>query len=109
MISGHESEAMANDLPDGFFNWVLGGVGAIFAGLCVTVTTLWRINESKNAKAIEEQAKQIIAINADLKTVREQAQICDEARIVCERDRAVLASKCEIFEKRLTELEKRTA
>lgn len=109
MVSGHESEVMANDLPDGFFNWVVGAVAAVFTGLCATVTTLWRINESKNAKAIEEQSKQIIYIESELKTVRDHAKTCDDARITCERDRAVLGAKCEIFEKRLTELEKRTA
>ena len=108
MVPGHESEAMANDLPAGFLNWVLGSVAAVVTGLCLTVTTLWRVNESKNAEAIKEQAKQIATITNDLKTVREQAQTCDEARIVCERDRAVLGAKCEIFERRLTELEKRT-
>lgn len=104
-----ESKVMANDLPEGFVNWVLGGVATIFTGLCVTVTTLWRINESKNSKAIEEQSKQIVGIESELKTVRDHARMCDDARIVCERDRAVLTAKCEIFEKRLTEVEKKTA
>jgi hypothetical protein len=110
MITGHERTVMpSNELPDGFFNWVVGAVAAVVTTLVATVTTLWRVNESKNAKAIEEQSKQIVHIEAELNIVREHAKTCDEARVLCERDRAVLGAKCEMFEKRLSELEAKSA
>ena len=110
MLARNERKVMAsNELPDGFFNWVIGAVAAVVTALVATVTTLWRINESKNAKAIESLQLQLTKIETELNVVRENAQICDEARILCERDRASLRTKCEMFEKRLSELEAKTA
>jgi septal ring factor EnvC (AmiA/AmiB activator) len=98
---------MSNAIPDGFFGWVLTGIGAIIATLVTTVATLWRLNESRNNKAIEENYKQIAHVEGELKVMREHVSKVEEARLECERDRARLSAKCEIFEDRLSTLEKK--
>jgi cell division protein FtsB len=96
---------MSNQIPESFFGWVLAGVGTVVATLVGTVTTLWRLNESKNAKAIEEQSRQLVSLETQMKLVKDHAAICETARIECLEDRARLAMKCEMFENRLTQLE----
>jgi hypothetical protein len=59
------------ELPEGFWAWFLGGIGTVVATLATVVASLFRINESKNTKAIEEQSKEIIAFQTELKMVRE--------------------------------------
>ena len=34
-------------------NWVLGGIASVVGTLAAAVTALWKLNESRNAKAIE--------------------------------------------------------
>ena len=101
-------DTMTNALPEGFFGWVITGVGAIIATLVTTVATLWRLNESRNNKAIEEQYKQIAHVEGEMKVMREHVSKVEEARLECERDRARLTAKCEIFEERLQRLEKQS-
>jgi hypothetical protein len=103
------SDNMPNQLPDNFVSWVITGVGAMIGTLVATVTTLWRLNESKNAKAIEEQARHLIALETQMSLVRSHAEVCEQARIECLEDRAKLATKCEIFEGRLLKLENGSA
>jgi hypothetical protein len=98
---------MPHELPESFVSWVLGGIVAVVTTLAAVVTTLWRANEAKNAEAIKEQSKQIAGIEGELKVVRDHSQICEQSRIECEKDRARLSAKCEIFEQRLTLLEKK--
>jgi len=99
------SDNMPNQLPDNFVSWVITGVGAMIGTLVATVTTLWRLNESKNAKAIEQQARHLVSIETQMKLVKDHAEVCEAARIECLEDRAKLAVRCELFEKRLTQLE----
>lgn len=98
------------ELPEGFFGWVLTGIGGMLATLVTTVATLWRVSESKNAKAIEGWEKKIVVVEAELKaevkTVREKLETTEIARLECEQDRSSLSAKCEIFEHRLQRLEK---
>ena len=98
---------MPNELPESFLSWVLGGIVAVVTTLAAVVTTLWRANEAKNAEAIKEQSKQIAGIEGELKVVRDHSQICEQSRVECEKDRSRLSAKCEIFEQRLTLLEKK--
>ena len=98
---------MGHELPESFISWVLGGVVAVVTTLAAVVTTLWRANEAKNADAIKEQAKQLAGIEGELKIVKDHSDICEQSRIECEKDRAKLGAKCEIFEQRLTLLEKK--
>jgi hypothetical protein len=100
---------MSNQIPESFFGWVLAGVGTVVATLVGTVTTLWRLNESKNAKAIEEQSRHLIALETQMHLVRSHAEICEKARTECLEDRARLATKCEMFEDRLLKLENGSA
>lgn len=93
------------ELPEGFWAWFLGGIGTVVATLATVIASLFKINEGKNSTAINEQAKEIVAFQTELKMVRENLSAVELARLECERDRASLTAKCEIFEKRLARLE----
>ena len=109
---------MSNEMPENLFTWVLAGVGAVVGTLATTVAALFKISESKNAKAIEEQRREsaeqkleFAAVRAQMATeisqVRKNLEVTEESRIECERDRASLKTKCEIFEARIQRLEER--
>lgn len=102
-----KAESMSNgsDLPDGLLGWVLAGIGAAMGTLVTTIATLWRVSEGKNAKAIEEQRSQIATVQTEIAVVRDNLKTTEAARLDCERDRARLTAKCEIFESRLSKLE----
>ena len=104
------------EFPEGLMGWVLTSVGAVMATLVTTIATLWKVGESKNAKAIEEQRKETeqqkiefashrAELATEIRAVRENLKVTEEARLECERDRASLTAKCEIFETRLSRLE----
>jgi hypothetical protein len=93
------------ELPDGLIGWALAGIGAAMGTLVTTIATLWKVSESKNAKAIEEQHKEIAVVRTEMQGVRDNLKITEQARLECERDRASLMAKCEIFEARLSRLE----
>jgi septal ring factor EnvC (AmiA/AmiB activator) len=105
-----------SDLPDGFFGYAIASIGAAMSVLVTTIATLWKVSESKNAKAIEEQRQEIInqkveyadarsQMKTEISMVRENLKAVEDARLECERDRAMLTAKCEIFESRLSKLE----
>lgn len=97
---------MANgDLPEGFWAWFIGSVAAVVGTLATTIAALFKINESKNTRAIEDQSREIVSFQTEIKLVRENLSSVEIARMECERDRASLMAKCEIFEKRLARLE----
>jgi septal ring factor EnvC (AmiA/AmiB activator) len=88
-------------------------MGTILTG---TIAALWKTSESKNSMAIEEQRRELsdlknyhAAAESEMKTelnlARQNLHDIDAARIQCERDRAVLMTKCEMFEKRIQSLE----
>jgi septal ring factor EnvC (AmiA/AmiB activator) len=93
------------DLPEGFWAWFFGTIGVVVGTLATTVAALFKINETKNEKSIAGQAKEIATFQTDLKFVRENLSTVETARLECERDRASLTAKCEIFEARLSRLE----
>jgi septal ring factor EnvC (AmiA/AmiB activator) len=95
------------DLPEGFWTWFLGTIGVVVGTLATTVAALFKINESKNTTAIAAQEKEITALHAEVKSVRDAARVTEEARIECERDRARLAEKCGFIESRLARLEEK--
>lgn len=96
---------MSGELPEGFWAWFLGGIGVVVGTLTTTIAALFKINEGKNTKAIEEQSKEIDELHGEIKGVREKLSVVEIARVECERDRAALGAKCEFFEKRLAKLE----
>lgn len=93
------------ELPEGFWTWFLGGILTVVGTLATTIGALFKINESKNTKAIEAQEKEINALHSEMKVVREAASKTEEARIECVEDRARLMVKCEFIEARLAKLE----
>jgi septal ring factor EnvC (AmiA/AmiB activator) len=105
-----------SDIPDGFLGYALAFIGTAMGTLVTTIATLWKVSESKNAKAIEEQRQEAIQqkvefadaksqMRTEIGMVRENLKAVEEARLECERDRAKLTAKCEIFEARLSRLE----
>lgn len=109
---------MFNAMPENFLTWVLTGVGIVVGTLATAVATLFKISESKNTKAIEEQRREsaeqkleFTAVRSQMATeiaqVRKNLEVTEEARIECERDRSSLKTKCEIFEARIQRLEER--
>lgn len=96
------------ELPDGFWAWFLGGIGIVVGTLATVIGALFKINESKNTTAIAAQEKEILALHAEVKSVRDAAHVTEAARIECERDRARLSVKCEFIESRLAKLEGKT-
>lgn len=105
-----------SSLPEDFFGWVLSGILVVITTLAGAVATLFKMSENKNSKAIEEQQKEIIhqkveyaeaksQMRTEISMVRETLKSVEEARLECERDRAKLTAKCEIFESRLSKLE----
>jgi len=93
------------ELPEGFWTWFLGGILTVVGTLATTIGALFKINESKNTRAIEAQEKEIIALHAEVKSVRDAAKLTEEARVECERDRAALAMECKYINQRLAALE----
>jgi septal ring factor EnvC (AmiA/AmiB activator) len=98
----------SGDLPEGFWAWFLGTIGVVVGTLATTVAALFKINESKNEKSIADQSREIATFQAELKIVRENLSSVEFARLECEQDRAKLSAKCEIFEARLSRLEKQS-
>lgn len=93
------------NLPEGFFGWVATAVGVALTTLAGAVASLWKISESKNAKAIQAQEQQITNLQAEVKGIRDNLYSCEQARHECESHRASLQMKCEFIEARLNKLE----
>ena len=50
---------MHDNMDESFTGWVLGGVGSVVATLAAVVATLWKMNETRNAKAICELTERV--------------------------------------------------
>ena len=81
--------------------WVIAGASAIIAALSSAVAFLFKLNESKSLAAV---AGLELRVDHQSKQLDELEKMNRECLI----DRSRLAAKCEIFEKRLTEIEKKT-
>lgn len=73
--------------PSDIGNWIIYAGGSLVAALI----TLWKINESKNTKAVQKLEDRIDRIDA--------------ARDECERDRQRLAGVCGELQRRVDALE----
>ena len=51
-------------------NWVLAGVGSVIATLAATVASLWKLNESKNAKAITALTERAVDCEKDRSEIK---------------------------------------
>lgn len=75
-----------SDTPDGsIITWVLAGVATLIGGLATTVTALWKVNETRNAKRIDQLEQNLAESNKkhdecmdDRNTLREE---CVEMRV----------------------------
>ena len=74
--------------------WIVGAIGTAFGTLSATVATLFKLNESKNAKAIQALEQRLASESADLKAeitrANERAEVSDQKHDDCLRDREEL-------------------
>ena len=77
---------------------------------------MWKVGESKNARDIKESADQMIAMRGDnaaikcefqteIRFLREESKLTEEARLQCEMDRARLDAECKAMTGRIENLE----
>lgn len=71
--------------PGGLINWLLGA-------MCAIIVFLWKLNEGKNAKAIENLDARLVA--------------SDAKHLECENDRNKQAQELAVMTERLNQLEK---
>lgn len=57
-------------MSDSFTTWVLGGIGTVVATLAAVVATLWKANETRNAKAIEHLTERVDECEGDRSELR---------------------------------------
>lgn len=74
--------------------WIIGAIGTAFGTMGAAVATLFRMNESKNAKAIEVLEKRLAAESEALKIeiakANARAEISDQKHDECLQDREEL-------------------
>ena len=81
--------------------WVIAGASTIIAALSSAVAFLFKLNESKSLAAV---ASLEVRVNHQDRQLEELEKMNRE----CLMDRSRLQAKCEIIEKRLAEVEKKT-
>lgn len=106
---------MSTDMPPppgDFSSFLLWAICTLAAALAA----MWKVGESKNARDIKESADQMIAIRgenaaikgefqAEIRFLREEAKLTEEARMQCEMDRARLDAECKAMAGRIENLE----
>ena len=78
--------------------WIVAISSAIVATLTSAVAFLFKLNESKSVKAVDTLELHVTVLGQRLERL-------DQANRECIEDRARLQTHCEIFEKRLSQLE----
>ena len=91
-------DAQLPEMPAGSdaFQWAIYIVGALVSAL----VWMWKLNESKNSKALEEQKQTIQRLEDRIDRV-------DASRDECEKDRQRLYGVCGELTRRLEALEKK--
>lgn len=59
-------------------NWILGGIASVVGTLAAAVATLWKMNESKNSKAIDDLRNQVNECTEDREKIRGE---CTDLRV----------------------------
>jgi hypothetical protein len=81
--------------------WIVTLASTIVAVLASVVAFLFKLNESKSLRSIE-------ALESHVANADDRIERLDEANRECIQDRVRLQTRCEIFEKRLSQLENST-
>lgn len=81
--------------------WVIAGTSTIIAALSSAVAFLFKLNESKSLRAVA-------SLEARIDHQDKQITELENMNRECLMDRSRLQAKCEIIEKRLAEVEKKT-
>jgi septal ring factor EnvC (AmiA/AmiB activator) len=96
--------------------WVLWAIGIVVTTLAGAIATLWKVGESKNARDIVAAKEQMTeyrmenaSIQAELRTeirvLRDDQKVTEQARLQCEMDRARLDAECKMMTARIDNLE----
>jgi hypothetical protein len=78
--------------------WIVTLASTIVAVLASVVAFLFKLNESKSVKAVENLELHVTGL-------RDRIEKLDDLNRECIQDRVRLQTLCEVFEKRLTQLE----
>ena len=74
--------------------WFVGAIGTAFGAMGAAVATLFRMNESKNAQAIDALEKRLsaesLALKQEIAKANERAELSDRKHDDCLRDREEL-------------------
>ena len=81
--------------------WVIAGASTIIAALSSAVAFLFKLNESKSLRAVA-------SLEARVDHQDRQLTELEKMNRECLIDRSKLQAKCEIIERRLAEVEKKT-
>ncbi len=57
-------------MNESYLNWVLAAIATVVGTLAATVATLWKVNESRNTKAIEELTQRVEDCEAERAMLR---------------------------------------
>ena len=78
--------------------WIITGASAVIATLASAVAFLFRLNENKSIKAVA-------GLETRLDHYATRIEMLDQMNRDCIQDRARLQATCEIFERRLQQIE----
>ena len=81
--------------------WIIAGVSTIIASLASAVAYLFRLNETNSIKAVT-------GLEVRVEHYEKRVDHLDKMNRDCLEDRAKLAAKCELFEKRISQIEGKT-
>jgi len=109
---------MSSDMPpppSDFSSFLLWAICTLAAALAA----MWKVGESRNARDIKESADQMIAMRGDnaqsqaefkleIRFLREEQKVTEEARLICEMHRARLDAECKAMTGRIEKLEQKT-
>lgn len=73
----HEKQSTMN--VEDYVSWVLAGVASVIATLATAVASLWKINEARNSRQIEELKADVKDCKDDREMIRNRAdELSDE-------------------------------
>ena len=81
--------------------WIIAGVSTIIASLASAVAYLFKLNETNSIKAVA-------GLEARVEHYEKRVDHLDKMNSECLQDRAKLSAKCELFEKRISQIEGKT-
>jgi hypothetical protein len=85
--------------------WVLTGVVSVIGALSTALVYVFRKTEFDNAKAIENLERDKVEMKAEIKTITEKADKCDEDRHVLFAQNEVMKAKMNVLESKMQRID----